>query len=122
MNRCVAIVLQLIALSSACAGGPVPDPPPVPAGAAVPVAPTGGLGGGLAGHHWTQACFPRCGGPDDYRANPYPRQCWGPYPDFYRYVPAGIPLLDQCETRRDRRTWWFLPTPAALRDALWPGP
>src|SRR5215471_10778323 len=51
---------------------------------------TSGLPGcGLNGFRWTLGCFPRCTCPDDYCPNPYPRQCWPPYPPFYRCVPAG---------------------------------
>jgi hypothetical protein len=34
-------------------------------------------------HWWNPHCFPRCGGPDDYRRKPCPRVCWPPYPPFY---------------------------------------
>src|SRR5579871_1487050 len=63
---------------------------------------------------WTRACFPRCGCPDDYCPTPLPRQCWEPYPPFYRCVPAGD-CDPGCNGRRiDRLTWWFIPTPRAL--------
>ena len=68
---------------------------------------------------WTRDCFPRRGCPDDYCPHPYPRQCWPPYLPFYRCVPAGD-CGPGCGGRYDDRlTWWFLPTPRALRDALW---
>jgi hypothetical protein len=67
-----------------------------------------------SGLRWTVGCFPRCGCPDDYTANPYPRQCWPPYPAYYRCVPAGAGGLG-----KEKLTWWFLPTPQALREALW---
>jgi hypothetical protein len=78
---------------------------------------------GAEGHgpsHWALDCFPRWGCPDDYCPHPYPRQCWSPYPPFYRCVSAG-----QCApapgvgVRDEKLTWWFLPTPRALREALW---
>src|SRR5262249_14116661 len=59
----------------------------------------GNCGSGCGGLHWTHECFPRGGCPDDYCPNPFPRQCWPPYPLFYRCVPAG-----ECADCRDRST------------------
>jgi hypothetical protein len=70
--------------------------------------------------HWALGCFPRCGCPDDYTANPYPRQCWPPYPPFYKCVPAGdCGPAGGCTVGKDKLTWWFIPTPRAFRAALW---
>jgi len=77
----------------------------------------GDCGNGCGGLHWSHECFPRGGCPDDYCPNPFPRQCWPPYPLFYRCVPAG-----ECADCRDRSTddltWWFIPKPRALREAI----
>jgi len=70
--------------------------------------------------HWTVGCFPRHGCPDDYCPNPYPRQCWPPYPPFYHCVPAGCCAHPPCVgVGNEKLTWWFIPTPRALREALW---
>jgi hypothetical protein len=66
------------------------------------------------GIHWAHGCFPRCDCPDDYCPNPLPRQCWPPYPPFYRCVPAG-----SGSSSKDKLTWWFIPNARALREALW---
>jgi hypothetical protein len=72
------------------------------------------------GCHWTRDCFPRHGCPDDYCPNPFPRQCWPPYPPFYQCVPAGdCAAAGHCGPGKVRLTWWFLPTPRALCEALW---
>jgi hypothetical protein len=68
------------------------------------------------GLHWTRNCFPCKSCPDDYCPNPYPRQCWPPYPPFYQCAPAGNCCRD---TNNDRLSWWFLPRPRALHEALW---
>jgi hypothetical protein len=110
------------ALLCLLAGAPglVPAPGPVspaPAGGEAPAcaAPCGGP----KGCGWTAGCFPRCGCPDDYCPNPYPRSCWPPYPPFYRCVPAGnCGPADGCGRGTGRLTWWFVPTPRALREAL----
>ena len=75
---------------------------------------------GPTGLHWTLGCFPRYGCPDDYCPNAYPRQCWLPYPPFYACVPAGdcCPRYG-CGQRNADLSWWFFPTPRALREALW---
>jgi hypothetical protein len=67
-----------------------------------------------------QGCFPRCGCPDDYCPQPFPRQCWPPYPPFYQCVPAGDCAGPGCRIPgREKLTWWFIPTPRALREAIW---
>ena len=78
---------------------------------------------GTSGPHWTQCCFPRSNCPDDYCANLLPRQCWLPYPSFYKCVPAGACARpDGCSKEKDRRSWWFVPTPQGLHDAIWAHP
>jgi hypothetical protein len=75
---------------------------------------------GPGSSHWTNCCYPRSGCPDDYCPNSYPRQCWLPYPSYYKCVPAGAcSRSDACAAQKDKRSWWFVPTPQALRDALW---
>lgn len=64
-----------------------------------------------------RCCFPRNACPDDYCDKPFPRQCWPDYPPFYRCVPAG-----DCAgygNGKENLTWWFIPKPQALREALW---
>jgi hypothetical protein len=99
------------------------EPGQVPGGPAtisVDVPVCGSHGEGPAGLHWTHGCFPRCGCPDDYCPNPYPRQCWPPYPPFYRCVPAGDCGHPPCVgVGNEGLSWWFIPTPRALREALW---
>jgi hypothetical protein len=76
--------------------------------------------GGPSGLHWALGCFPRHCCPDDYCPNPYPRQCWPPYPPNYGCVPAGSCGPRGCSGRaKDELTWWFIPTPRALHEALW---
>jgi hypothetical protein len=95
--------------------GPACPPPTCPAKPACE-SPAGWLGS----CKWTAGCFPRCGCPDDYCPNPYPRQCWPPYLPFYRCVPAGECAHPPCVgVGNEKLTWWFLPTPRALREALW---
>ena len=65
-------------------------------------------------------CFPRSTCPDDYCPNPYPRQCRPPYPPFYRCVPAGECAHPPCVgVGNEKLTWWWIPTPRALHEALW---
>src|SRR5262249_47154669 len=69
--------------------------------------------------HWAAGCFPRCNCPDDYCPTPLPRQCSPTYPPFYRCVAAGCcyhpPVTG---VGNERLTWWWIPTPRALREAL----
>ena len=52
-------------------------------------------GGGFL-HWWNPACFPHCGGPDDYCRKPLPRVCWPPYPSYYIWGPPEI-CSPQCQ-------------------------
>jgi hypothetical protein len=104
-----------------CAGSfaQAPSPPAAVFGPPCALDPLSGLPQARAGCcGWVRACFPRCGCPDDYCPNPCPRPCWPPYPPFYQCVPAG-----HCGPSDGRGTkgltWWFFPTPQALREALW---
>jgi hypothetical protein len=83
--------------------------------------PAGGPhGGGWGCCLWARCCFPRWGCPDDYCPNPYPRQYWPPYPAFYRCAPAGVCSHPPCVgVGNEKLTWWWIPTPRALREALW---
>jgi hypothetical protein len=120
MKNAIAVLLCLVSPVVVCAQAP--GQPPVPA------SPTGcpegpsciSSSGGPHGLHWTRCCFPRNGCPDDYCPNPYPRPCWPPYSPFCQCVPAGNCGQSGCSGRdKDRLTWWFLPTPRALREAIW---
>jgi hypothetical protein len=51
-------------------------------------------GGGLF-HWWNRACFPGCGGPDDYGRKPLPRLCWPHYSPFYTW---GTPEIGDPRT------------------------
>jgi hypothetical protein len=115
---CLAIGC-LIAMLAAAAGGRAQAPPGPPPGCAnVPISAI--ADDSRHGVDWTRTCFPRCGCPDDYCANPYPRPCWPPYPPWYQCVPAGDCAPDGgCGSGRGRLSWWFLPTPRALREAIW---
>src|SRR6266568_3615263 len=76
-------------MESACGGSSCPNP---------------------GGFRWTANCFPRNKCPDDYCPNPFPRQCWPPYPSFYRCVPAGDCSSPGCRDRStENLSWWFLP-------------
>ena len=70
---------------------------------------------------WTlRLIFRACGCPDDYCPHPFPRQYGHPTPAFYRCVPAGECDHPPCVgVGNEQLTWWWLPTPRALRDALW---
>ena len=97
--------------------GSGPAAPPGP----VPVTPAPYLASRGCG--WTFGCFPRRGCPDDYCPHLYPRQCWPPYPPFYRCAPASDCAAGTgCDRAADRLTWWFIPTPRALREAVWRQP
>jgi hypothetical protein len=121
-NASPALLSLLVALVT-CVSGLGQEAGPAPAGpvAARCEAPAcAAHGGGTNCWSWTLFCFPRHGCPDDYCPNPYPRQCWPPYPPFYRCVPAGACAPPGCDGRQtDRLTWWFIPTPRALHEALW---
>jgi hypothetical protein len=117
----IATALLVCFLSALVAGAQEPVPEragSVPVGVDVP-------GCGFChecptGLHWPRDCFPHCGCPDDYCPHPFPRQCWPPYPPFYQCVPAGHCGHPPCVgVGNEKLTWWFLPTPRALREALW---
>jgi hypothetical protein len=109
----------LVAAGHGFGQGPGPGPAsPVKPGAEAPACglPCGGPGG----CDWVRGCFPRGGCPDDYCPNPFPRQCWPPYPPFYKCVPAGNCVHPPCVgVGNEKLTWWFIPTPQALHEALW---
>jgi hypothetical protein len=117
------VLLCLLGALAAVAPGFSQEPRPGPAGpggtcAAAPAC--GSNGDGLKGLHWAAGCFPRCGCRDDYCPHPYPRPCWPPYPPFYKCVPAGDCPHPPCTgVGNETLAWWFLPTPRALREALW---
>jgi hypothetical protein len=114
MKRTFPMILSLVGALIVCApalGQPAAEGP-------APACPAQNCG--RSGLSWTFGCFPRCGCPDDYRVHPYPRQCWPPYLPFYRCVPASdCAAASDCGRQQDRLTWWFIPTPQALRDAVW---
>jgi hypothetical protein len=122
MKYASAVLLCLLSGLAVClpCRGQEPRQGPVLTGNA---APCGSACGGLSGLHWTVPCFPRCGCADDYCPHPYPRPCWPPYPPFYKCVPAGDcshPIGG--DHANNGLSWWFLPTPRALREALWARP
>jgi hypothetical protein len=113
MKSAFAVVLCLLSAPLILAQAPGPLPAPVGCAEGPSCASPHGL-------HWTQCCFPRQGCPDDYCPNPFPRPCPPPYPPFYQCVPAGeCGQAAGCGHDKDRLTWWFLPTPRALREAVW---
>lgn len=123
MKHAAAMLLCLqVALVAGVPGrGQEPRPvSPGPPAVSIDVPACGFHWEGPKGLHWTHGCFPRCGCPDDYCPTPCPRQCWPPYPPFYRCVPAGACAHPPCVgVGNEGLTWWFLPTPRALREALW---
>src|SRR5215831_14390266 len=120
MKRASPAILFLLSALVACAPGFGQEPRQVPFTACTEGPAGGSSCDGPKGLHWTLGCFPRHGCPDDYSPNPYPRQCWPPYPPFYRCVPAGDGALPgRCGSGKDKLTWWFILTPQALREALW---
>jgi hypothetical protein len=123
MKRAASMLLCLLTVLAACVPGRCQETVPMSGGpfTTCTEAPVCGLPGvGPTGCHWTYGCFPRCGCPDDYCPHPYPRQCWPPYPSFYRCVPAGECCHPRCVgVGNEKLTWWFFPTPRALREALW---
>jgi hypothetical protein len=123
MTAACRVLLCLLSALAAVAPGFGQEPRPATAGPVAPCAATpayGSTGDGSKGLHWTDCCFPRRGCCDDYCPHPYPRQCWPPYPPFYKCVPAGHCAHPPCVGVGDEKlAWWFLPTPRALREALW---
>jgi hypothetical protein len=113
------LLFLLIALARTDTGlGQEPWKGPTPAGDQAP--PCMAPGCRPSGLHWTISCFPRCGCADDYCPHPCPPPCHPPYPPFYRCVPAGGCTSPACGGHASNNlSWWFLPTPRALREALW---
>ncbi len=99
------------------APGQQPAPPACPTG--TPGQACGSPGASPHGLRWTDCCFPRHGCPDDYCPHPYPRPCPLPYPPFYRCVPAGNCHPTYSGPHTGGLAWWFVPTPRALREAIW---
>jgi hypothetical protein len=119
MKRAAAVFAYLLGALALCAPGRGQESAQGPSPACA-----GGQSCGLAhcpphGLHWTRACFPRHGCPDDYCPHPCPRPCWPPYPPFYRCVPAGNCSPAYNGPHTGGLAWWFLPTPRALREAIW---
>jgi hypothetical protein len=115
-------LLCLLGALLTCAGSLAQAPSPPAASFVTPctLGPLRGLPEATTGCcGWVRGCFPRCGCPDDYCPIPYPRPCWPPYPPFYQCVPAGHCGPSDGGQGTRRLTWWFLPTPQALREALW---
>jgi hypothetical protein len=122
MNK-ASVVLGLVGALACWAPAPAQEPGPVtgtpcPNCAPCPTAESCGSGTGCC--QWARSCFPRGGCCDDYCAHPYPRPCWPPYPPFYQCVPAGHCAHPPCVgVGNEKLTWWWVPTPRALREALW---
>jgi hypothetical protein len=117
-----ALLCLLCAWAAAGPGfGQEPRPEPAGPSATYTTSPACGPNGdGLKGLHWTAGCFPRCAGRDDYCPHPFPRPCWPPYPPFYKCVPAGNCAHPPCTgVGNEKVAWWFVPTPRALREAVW---
>src|SRR5262249_53314169 len=123
MKTVSSAILCLVSAVAACAQGPDQGPrqgPASPVITSIPGPACGAPGAGSKCCRWTTSCFPRCGCPDDYCPNPLPRQCRPPYLPFYQCVPAGDCAHPPCVgVGNEKLTWWFLPTPRALREALW---
>jgi hypothetical protein len=123
MNKAATAILCLLFALAACPEAVSQYHAQMPAdlGLTETAAPASGSPcGGPRGLTWARDCFPRCGCPDDYCPNPFPRPCWPPYPPFYQCVPAGdCGQGCGCGQGKDRLSWWFLATPRALREAVW---
>jgi hypothetical protein len=119
MRLATTTLVWLLAALLADAQEPAQGPAgPVPGCAGVPACESSG--GSPHGLHWMDRCFPRCGCPDDYCRHPYAPPCWPPYPPFYLCVPAGHCAHPPCVgVGNEGLTWWFIPTPRALREAIW---
>jgi hypothetical protein len=122
MKRATLLVLGMLGPLFVAGYGLTQEPGPAPACVQATGAGRPACNSSCPAHpslHWTSACFPCKSCPDDYCPHAYPRQCWLPYPPFYQCVPAG----NCCGvTNNDRLTWWFLPRPRALHEALWRQP
>src|SRR5262245_4402137 len=114
MKTVSSALLCLASALVACAQGPDQGPRREPASPAIisnegPAC--GLLPPGSKSCGWTTSCFPRCNCPDDYCPNPLPRQCWPPYPPFYKCVPAGACTHPPCVgVGNEKLTWWWVPT------------
>ncbi len=65
-------------------------------------------------------CFPASCCCDDYNPRPFPHTCFPTYPPWYKCVPAGdVTCCPQAYTKKVKRSWWFIPTCNALKEALW---
>jgi hypothetical protein len=119
MKTAAAVILGLLGAQVVCASACGQEPgqgPPTPCAGGQPDGSSCARPHGL---HWVRACFPRCGCLDDYCPHPYPRPCPPPYPPFYRCVPAGNCQPTYSGPHTGGLAWWFIPTPRALREALW---
>jgi hypothetical protein len=120
MKTASAVLLCLLIALARGETGIGQEPRQGPALIATQAPPCGSPGCQPQGLHWTLSCFPRCGCADDYCPHPCPPPCQPPYPPFYRCVPAGDYARPGCGGHgTNNLSWWFLPTPRALREALW---
>lgn len=70
-----------------------------------------------------RTCFPTSCCCDDYNPHPFPRLCVPAYSSWFRCVPAGdVSCCPTAGAHQARRTWWFVPTRQALKEALWLDP
>jgi hypothetical protein len=121
MNN-ASVVLGLVCVLVWCGPLPAQGPGPAPASPCADAAPCAcgeSCGCRTGCCRWTRSCFPRWGWRDDCCPHPFPPQCWPPYPPFYQCVPAGACAHPPgVGVGNERLTWWFIPTPRALREAL----
>jgi hypothetical protein len=126
MRNAIHLMLGLIGALAASVPGLAQESLPRPAAPLPtwsPEPPCKSDPGGRGSIHWTAGGFPRCNCPDDYCPKPFPQQCWPPYPPFYLCVPAGECAHPPCVgVGNEKLTWWWIPRPRALRDALWCNP
>lgn len=67
-----------------------------------------------------RACFQASCCCDDYNPHPFPCSHVSAYPPWYQCVPAGdVSCCPKTDSHQARRTWWFIPTRHALKEALW---
>jgi hypothetical protein len=120
MKNASAVLPGLLSALVACAPACAQEPGPGTSPTCTAGQPSGLPCAGPHGLHWTRDCFPPNCCPDDYCPHPFPRQCWPPYPPFYQCVPEGDCARPGCGGNgTSRLTWWFLPTPRALCEAIW---
>jgi hypothetical protein len=68
-------------------------------------------------------CFPANCCCDDYEPRPFPRSCFPAYAAWYKCVPArDITSCPRDCQQEEKRSWWFIPSCHALREALWLDP